>query len=90
MLTISCPRIHVHSIIAHCLLDISLRTRRPDHVAVRTALEGVANVHRPNENCGPTINALEKLQGWLEQHGERPWDVIHFNFGCKLSTLLND
>ena len=54
-----------------------------DHFAVRNALEGVANVHRPTENCGPTTNGIEKLQNWLEEHGERPWDVIHFNFGCE-------
>ena len=59
----------------------------PDHFAVRNALEGVANVHRPDENCGPTTNGVEKLQAWLEQHGERPWDVIHFNFGCKINTV---
>jgi hypothetical protein len=55
---------------------------------VRNALEGVANVHRPAENCGPTTTGVEKLQEWLEQHGERPWDVIHFNFGCENSPTF--
>lgn len=52
-----------------------------DHIAVRSALEGVANVHRPTTNCGPTISGLELLDGWLTEHGERPWDVIHYQFG---------
>lgn len=43
-------------------------------------------MHRPAENCGPTTNGVEKLQEWLEQHGERPWDVIHYNFGRKHSV----
>ena len=44
----------------------------------RQLLKGIANVHRPAENCGPTIHGLEKLDQWL---GEKEWDVIHFNFG---------
>lgn len=47
-------------------------------VAVREALAGKANVHRPAENCGPTIRGLEKIEAWL---ANGPWDVIHFNFG---------
>jgi acyl-CoA thioesterase-1 len=45
---------------------------------VREALAGKANVHRPSENCGPTIRGIERLDAWL---GQGHWDVIHFNFG---------
>lgn len=45
---------------------------------VRKALEGKANVHRPLTNCGPTTKGLEAIDRWL---GDKPWDVIHFNFG---------
>lgn len=45
---------------------------------VRQRLAGRANVHRPPDNCGPTIFGLEQLDGWL---GAGPWDVIYFNFG---------
>jgi gluconolactonase len=47
-------------------------------VGVREALHGIANVHRPLTNCGPTTKGLEGIEDWL---GDRPWDVIHFNFG---------
>ena len=47
-------------------------------LATRTALAGVANVHRAPENCGPTANGLKKLAVWL---GDGRWDIIHFNFG---------
>jgi hypothetical protein len=45
---------------------------------VREMLQGVANVHRPLTNCGPTTKGVKELEAWL---GDRPWDVIHFNFG---------
>ncbi len=45
---------------------------------LRAALEGVANVHRPPENCAHTWRGLERLDQWL---GEGNWDVIHFNWG---------
>lgn len=45
---------------------------------VREELKAVANVHRPGENCSSTIVGLDKLTKWL---GEKPFDVIHFNFG---------
>ncbi len=45
---------------------------------VRAALEGKANVHRPNTNCGPTTNGLKSIDAWI---GDKPWDVIHFNWG---------
>jgi acyl-CoA thioesterase-1 len=45
---------------------------------VRAELQGVANVHRPDENCGPTAYGKERLEAWL---GSGTWDVIYFNFG---------
>jgi len=47
-------------------------------VPVRQRLKGKANVHHPPANCGPTTRGLQHLDAWL---GEKPWDVIHFNFG---------
>ncbi|MCP5118340.1 MAG: SGNH/GDSL hydrolase family protein [bacterium] len=47
-------------------------------LALREALAGVANVHRPPENCAHTWRGLEKLSQWL---GRDEWDVIHFNWG---------
>lgn len=45
---------------------------------LRAALEGVANVHRPPENCAHTWKGLESIERWL---GEGKWDLIHFNWG---------
>lgn len=45
---------------------------------LRAALAGIANVHRPPQNCGSTAVGLQRLDGWL---GDGPWDVIHFNHG---------
>lgn len=45
---------------------------------LREALKGVANVHRPPENCRSTWYGLEKLDEWL---GDGKWDVIYFNWG---------
>jgi acyl-CoA thioesterase-1 len=45
---------------------------------VRELLAGRANVHRPPENCNYTAFGLKRLDTWL---GQKPWDVIHFNFG---------
>lgn len=45
---------------------------------VREMLKGIANVHRPLTNCGPTTNGVANLDKWL---GQGKWDVIHFNFG---------
>lgn len=45
---------------------------------VRAALAGVANVHRPKENCGPSTYGVQMVEAWL---GKGNWDVIHFNFG---------
>lgn len=47
-------------------------------LSTREALKGVANVHRPAANCGPTTRGLESIDSWL---GEESWDVIHFNWG---------
>jgi acyl-CoA thioesterase-1 len=54
---------------------------------VRKALAGRANVHRPPENCFHTTNGLKKLDTWL---GDKPWDVIHFNFGLHDNNHLDD
>jgi lysophospholipase L1-like esterase len=53
-------------------------------LAVREALAGKANVHRPADNCGPTIKGLQKIDAWL---GEGRWDLIHFNFGIHDTRL---
>lgn len=45
---------------------------------VRARFQGKANVHRPPENCGDTARGVKSIDKWL---GDRPWDVIHFNFG---------
>lgn len=47
-------------------------------VATRELLAGKANLHRAPTNCGPTTRGLEGIDQWL---GDRPWDVIHFNWG---------
>jgi simple sugar transport system substrate-binding protein len=44
----------------------------------RKLMAGKANVHRVPTNCGPTSRAMTNIEKWL---GEKPWDVIHFNFG---------
>lgn len=46
--------------------------------AVRTLLQGKANVHRISANGGNTQKGLELIESWL---GEKKWDVIHFNWG---------
>jgi hypothetical protein len=48
------------------------------HLAVRDELKGVANVHRPAVNCGPTTRGVASIDQWL---GDGKWAVIHFNFG---------
>ena len=44
----------------------------------RILLAGKATVHRPPENCQSTLYGLKKIDAWL---GDKPWDVIHFNWG---------
>jgi acyl-CoA thioesterase-1 len=45
---------------------------------VRELLANKANVHRPPENCAYSAFGLKRLDDWL---GDKPWNVIHFNFG---------
>jgi len=52
-------------------------------LATRAELKGVANLHRPPTNCGPTTRGLEQIDAWLGDPGTKAgkWDVIHFNWG---------
>ena len=54
---------------------------------VRALLAGRANVHRPLENCGPTIYGLNRLDTWI---GQGKWAVIHFNFGLHDLKFLDE
>ena len=45
---------------------------------VRELLKGKANVHRIPTNARMTKFGLDMIDDWL---GEKPWDVIHFNWG---------
>lgn len=45
---------------------------------VRAALAGKANVHHTQQNAKSTTFGLRYLDYWL---GDKPWDVIVFNFG---------
>lgn len=45
---------------------------------VRRLLEGKANVIHPPVNCSHSGFGLKELDKWL---GDKPWDVIHVNFG---------
>lgn len=45
---------------------------------LREELSGKANLVRPAMNCQYSKNGIGKLDKWL---GDKPWDVIHFNFG---------
>jgi acyl-CoA thioesterase-1 len=56
-------------------------------IPVRTQLKGIANVHRPQENCSHTRFALNRLEDWLR--GGK-WDAIHFNFGLHDISLDGD
>ncbi len=56
-------------------------------LAVREELKGIANVHRPPTNCGPTTTGLANLQKWI---GDKPWDVIHFNWGLHDLKYMDD
>lgn len=47
-------------------------------IPVRNLMKDKANVHRAPTNCGPTTKGLKELSKWV---GEKPWDVVHFNFG---------
>lgn len=54
---------------------------------VRELLKDKANVHRPPTNCGSTRSGVIHLEAWL---GDKPWDVIHFNFGLHDLKYLKD
>ena len=56
-------------------------------LAVRDELRGIANVHRIPTNGGPTTNGLKQLDKWL---GNKPWDVIHFNWGLHDLKYMNE
>jgi acyl-CoA thioesterase-1 len=56
-------------------------------LAVREALAGRANVHRPPTNCGHTGTGVEKIEAWL---GDGRWDVIHFNWGLHDLRRMED
>ena len=56
-------------------------------VDAREALEGVANVHRPAENCGPSSRGVESIDKWLD---DGHWDVIHFNHGLHDLRYLDE
>lgn len=53
----------------------------------RAMLKGVANLHRPPTNCGPTTRGIEQLDDWL---GTGKWDVIHFNWGLHDLKYMNE
>ena len=53
---------------------------------LRAALEGIANVHRPPENCAHTWKGLDSLDQWL---GEGEWDLVHFNWGLHDLKYVN-
>lgn len=54
---------------------------------LREALQGVANVHRPPQNCAHTWLGLRKIDEWL---GAGNWDVIHFNWGLHDLKYVDD
>ena len=45
---------------------------------LRAELKGAANVHHPDENCGPSGYGVERIDAWL---GAGKWAVVYFNFG---------
>ena len=47
-------------------------------IPVRNLMADKLNVHRAPTNCGPTTKGLKELSTWI---GDKPWDVIHFNWG---------
>lgn len=56
-------------------------------LAVREELKGIANVHRPATNCGPTTRGVAEIDKWL---GDGKWDIIHFNFGLHDLKFVDD
>ena len=62
---------------------------------VRELLKDKANIVRPTTNCGPTSKAMTALDDWLttantSAPSDRPWDVIHFNFGLHDLKYVDD
>jgi len=47
-------------------------------VPLREKLKGIANVYRPQTNCGPSSKGLEEIDAWL---GDRHWSLIQMNHG---------
>lgn len=47
-------------------------------VPLRSKLEGVANVFRPQTNCGPSSKGLNEIDAWI---GDREWSLIQINHG---------
>jgi len=45
---------------------------------VKEKMKGVANVSRPDCNCGPSQFYLKDMRSWV---GTNRWNVIHVNFG---------
>lgn len=56
-------------------------------VAVREQLTGIANVYRPATNCASSKHGVAGIDKWL---GDKPWDVIHFNFGLHDLKFVRD
>jgi len=56
-------------------------------VTVREILDGTANVHRVPENGRDTEHGMNRLDAWL---GDKPWDLIHFNFGLHDIRYIKD
>ena len=52
-------------------------------------MQGIAEVHRPDTNCGASTQGLRELPSWLAEataEGEDPaWDCVHLN--CELRNL---
>lgn len=47
-------------------------------VPLREKLKGVANVYRPQTNCGPSSKGIEEINAWI---GDRRWSLIQMNHG---------
>lgn len=54
--------------------------------ALRSLLQGKANVHRIPANGGPTTRGLSSIEKWL---GDGNYDVIHFNWGLHDLVFVN-
>lgn len=54
---------------------------------LRTLLKDKVNLHRIPQNGGPTTNGVANIDAWL---GDKPWDVIHFNWGLHDLKYVDD